>query len=63
MRLPNCPSLPYAGGEADSALSFTFSFTHNFLLHCALADIQEVFIDYNIALFLGDFMLTHISLT
>lgn len=55
--------LPLQGGEADSTLSFIFSFTHNVLLHCALVDILEIFIDYNIALFRGDFMCTHISLT
>lgn len=56
MQLPNCPSLPHRGGEADSTLACIFSFAHNFLLRCALVDTQEVFIGYNIALFLGDFM-------
>lgn len=40
-QLPNCPSLPYMGGEADSSLPFIFSFTHNFLPHCALVGTRR----------------------
>lgn len=57
------PPSAYTGGEADSTLSSIFSFTHHLTLHWAIVDIQEIFIDYNIALFPGNFMLTHISLT
>lgn len=54
---------PQCTQKADATLESVFSFAQNLTPHCALVDIREIFIDHDIALFPGNFMLTHICLT
>lgn len=63
MLIPDFPPSVHTKGKADSPLSNIFGLTHNLIPHYVLVDIEAIFIDYNIALFPGNFMLTHTSLT